>query len=171
MVEFSLIAIALLFLVFAVLDGSLLIFSVGTARFAAGEGARIGAERGNATTTDTEILSAINGTALGTTNLAVINEVDVFRLTLDSSNNLVVDNNHYNAYKPNGVRKDGLNCSVATPPTPCWPPNTRNVINGQSDFLGVQIKFTYYWKSGIFAPAPPVQSSTNFYIRLEPQNY
>jgi Flp pilus assembly protein TadG len=160
MVEFSLVAMALLFLIFACLDGSLLIFSVGTGRFAAGEGARIAAERGNASGTDAEILDAVRKTALGTTTLAQVTEVDIYRLNEDSSGNLTTDYSHYNKYRLDGTVLQQT-----------WPPTTRNVTSGSSDFAAVQVFFTYRWKSGIFAPAPPVSLNSLFEIRLEPQIY
>ncbi len=160
MVEFALVAMALLFLIFATLDGSLLIFSVGTARFAAGEGGRIAAERGNVATTDTEILQAVRNTALGTTRLAEVTEVDIYRMTEDSAGNLNTDYSRYNKYRLDG-----------TVIQQTWPAASRNVTSGSSDFAAVQVFFTYRWKSGIFAPAPPVSLNSRFEIRLEPQVY
>lgn len=161
MVEFALVVTTLFFLVFAILDGSLLLFTVGTARFAAGEGARVAAERGNVANTDQQIVAVIAGTALGTTKLSVVNEIDIFRLTEDGAGNLIVDNAHYNRYHLDGSQIGGIS----------WPASTRNIQNGTSDFAGVTIQYTYYWKSGIFSPAPPVNLSATFLIRLEPQIY
>ena len=97
MTEFALVVPVLFILVLGVLDGGLLMFSVGTARYAA------------------------DGTPL-------------------------------------------------LSPEP-WQPATRNVGNGTSDFLGITVKFTYGWKSGLFKALGPVQSTATYYIRLEPQSY
>ncbi len=161
MVEFALVSITLFFLVFAALDGSLLIFSFGTARFAAGEAARLVSEEGNLPSTDTDAVRIVRNTALGATSLAHVDEIDIFRLTQDGSGNLNIDFSKYNKYK-----LDGTPIGSVT-----WNPATRNVNNGQSDFAGVEIFYTYNWKTGIFAPAPPMRLTALFEIRLEPQNY
>ena len=145
-VEFALVSFVLFFLIFAVLDGSLLLFTVGTARFAAGEGARVAAERGNVPTTDQQIVDSVRQTALGTTRLSIVNEIDVYRLNQDGAGNLTVDPAHYNRYRLDGTPIGSIS----------WPATTRNIQNGTSDFAGVTVNYTYYWKSGIFSPAPPV---------------
>src|SRR5438093_3587960 len=59
MTEFALVVPVLLLLIMAVLDGALLMFSVGTARYAAAEGSRVASTLGNAATTDTQVVQLI----------------------------------------------------------------------------------------------------------------
>src|SRR6202521_2764279 len=64
--EFALVVPVLFLLIMGVLDGALLMFSVGTARYAAAEGSRLAAQLGNVSTTDTQVLTAIRNTVSGT---------------------------------------------------------------------------------------------------------
>src|SRR5256885_14080824 len=89
MVEFALVAPILLFLFFAVLEGSLLVFTVGAFRYAASQGAIQDAELGNATNADTQAVQAIR-TGPGVTTLANVTEIDIYRLNLQSNGQLVV---------------------------------------------------------------------------------
>src|SRR3977135_4591357 len=80
MIEFALVTPILFFLVFAVLETGLLMFVVGSARFASGEAARQETESGNSVTADQDTIAVIRGTAMGTTNLAGITEIDIYPL-------------------------------------------------------------------------------------------
>ncbi len=159
--EFALVAPVLLFLLLGVLEGGLLMFSVGSARIAAGEAARQEAESGNAANADQLTLQVIRGTALGTTQLADVTKVDIYRLIQQPDGSLAVDSSHYNSYQ-----LDGTPIGATT-----WPSPSRDVINGQSDFLGVTIWYTYRWKSGLILGQKPLNLSQAFYVRLEPQTY
>src|SRR5579859_3881559 len=52
MLEFAMVVPVMFLLIFACLEGSLLVFGVGTASFAGEEGARVAAEEGNLAATD-----------------------------------------------------------------------------------------------------------------------
>src|ERR1700687_4042354 len=80
LVEFSLVAALLFFFLLAVLESGLLLFVVGTARFGAGEVARQESESGNAVSADQVSIAVLRGTAIGTTSLATVNEIDIYRL-------------------------------------------------------------------------------------------
>jgi hypothetical protein len=98
---------------------------------------------------------------MGTTTLAQVNEVDIYRLIVQPNGSLTVDNAHINRYKLDGTPIGVIN----------WPPAIRNVRNGQSDFLGVTIKYQYNWKTGVFVSGSAIQLNQVFEIRLEPQTY
>jgi Flp pilus assembly protein TadG len=159
--EFALIVPVLFLLILGVLDGGLLMFSVGTAKYAAGEGSRLAAQLGNAATADQQVLQTIKQTA-GSTTLFDVNEVDIYKLNQDGNGNLTPDLSHYNRYRIDGT--------PMLSPEP-WPAAARNVGNGTSDFLGISVNYTYKWKAGFFAPMGPVNSNATYYIRLEPQSF
>ena len=161
MTEFALVAPVLFFLLLGIIDSTMLLFSIGSARFAAGEGARQASESGNAADADAQILLAVRRTALGQTKLATVNHVDIYRLVEQANGALTVDNARYNTYRLDGTPVGAIN----------WPPPSRNVTNGQSDFLGITINYTYSWKSGIFVSPNSLQLTQTYSIRLEPQTY
>src|ERR1700738_4419786 len=66
MTDFALVSAVLLPLLFGVLESGLLLFSVGSARFAAGEAARQEAEAGNAANADALTIGIGRGTGVGT---------------------------------------------------------------------------------------------------------
>ena len=159
--EFALVAPVLFLLLLGILEAGLLLFSVGTARFAAGEGARQESESGNAAIADTLSIQVIRNTALGQTRLATVQHIDIQRQVEQANGTLAPDGAHLNSYQLDGTPIGAVN----------WPPSSRDVINGQSDFLGVTIYYRYTWKSGIFLFSGPLNLKQSFYIRLEPQTY
>ena len=96
----------------------------------------------------------------GVTALGTVTEVDIYRLAQQSNGQLTVDPNAYNRY-----RLDGSSISVT------WPPSSRNVRNGSSDYLGVTIYYQYQWQSGQVLGATALQLSQTFDARIEPQRY
>jgi Flp pilus assembly protein TadG len=158
--EFALVVPVLFLLIMGVLDGAMLMFSVGTARYAASEGSRMAAQLGNVASTDSQVLGAIRNTVSGT-QIFNVGEVDIYKLNQDGNGNLTPDPSKTNRYALDGTPLNG---------TP-WPASSRNVGNGTSDFIGVTINYTYTWKAGFFAPLGPVRTTAVSYVRLEPQNY
>jgi Flp pilus assembly protein TadG len=158
--EFALVVPVLLVLIMGVLDGALLMFSVGTARYAAAEGSRVAATLGNVSNTDSQVLTTIRQT-VGTTQLFTVGEIDIYKLNQDGNGNLTQDIANTNKYALDGTPLNG---------TP-WPASGRNVGNGTSDFIGVTINYTYSWKAGFFAPLGPLRTTAVSYVRLEPQSY
>jgi Flp pilus assembly protein TadG len=161
MTEFALVVPVLFMIIMGVLDGALLMFSVGTARYASAEGSRIASQLGNATTTDSQVMQIVRNT-VGGTQLFTVNEVDIYRLNQDGNGNLTQDVARVNRYN-----LDGTPISNPIP----WPAANRNVGNGTSDFLGITVTYTYTWKAGFFAPLGPVRTTAVSYVRLEPQSY
>lgn len=158
--EFALIVPVLFMLIMGALDGALLMFSVGTARYAATEGSRLAAQLGNLSTTDSQVVGKVRST-VGTTQLFNVSEVDIYRLNQDGVGNLTPDLAHYNRYRLDGTAIGPI----------AWPPSSRNVGNGTSDFLGLTIHYSYTWKAGFFSPLGPVTTVAEAYVRLEPQSY
>lgn len=158
--EFALVVPVLFMLIMGVLDGALLMFSVGTARYAAAEGSRLAAQLGNVSTADSQIVARVRGT-VGTTQLFSVSEIDIYRLNQDGVGNLTPDASHYNRYRLDGTAMGPIS----------WPAAARNVSNGNSDFLGLTVHYSYTWKAGFFSPIGPVNTVAESYVRLEPQSY
>lgn len=161
MTEFALVSPVLLLVLFGVLEAGLLLFSVGSARFAAGEAARQEAESGNAAAADSLSLGVVRATALGTTKIATVQRVDIYKLQQQGNGTLTVVPGTTNSYNLDGSPRNSIP----------WPSPGRDVKNGESDFLGVTIYYRYNWKTGIFLFAGPLDLNQSFYIRLEPQTY
>jgi Flp pilus assembly protein TadG len=159
--EFALVAPIVLFLLFGALELSLLFYVMSSARYASGDGAREAAQLGNSASTDTTTIQLIRTGPFGTNTLASVSEIDIYRLTQSGGGQLTVDNSHYNKY-----RLDGSNIGTLT-----WPSTSRNVKLGQSDFLGLTIRYSYSWKTGRMLSASAVQLTQTSYVRLEPQTY
>ena len=158
--EFALVTPVLLFLLLGTLESALLVFTVGTARFAAAEGAQVDSDLGNATNADTMAVQTIRTGPFGQTSLGTVQHIDVYRLTQQGNGTLAVDNAAYNSY-----RLDGTSISIT------WAPATRNVRNGVSDFLGLTIYYQYQWRSGTLLGVAPLSLTQTAYVRLEPQSY
>jgi Flp pilus assembly protein TadG len=158
--EFALIVPVLFLMIMGVLDGALLMFSVGTARYASSEGSRTAAQLGNAATADSQVLTAIRNTVSGT-QLFSVGEIDIYKLNQGGNGDLTPDLGHYNRYALDGTPLGPLT----------YPAASRNVGNGTSDFIGVTINYTYSWKAGFFAPLGPIRTTAVSYVRLEPQSY
>lgn len=158
--EFALVVPVLFMLIMGVLDGALLMFSVGTARYASAEGSRLAAQLGNVSTADAQILGVIRNT-VGTTQLFSVTEIDIYKLTQNANGDLSVDNGHYNRYALDGTAMGPIT----------YPAASRNVGNGTSDFIGITINYTYTFKAGFFSPLGPVRTTAVSYVRLEPQSY
>ena len=161
MTEFAIVAPILFFLLLGIVESGLLLFVVGSARFGAGEVARQESESGNAVNADSISIQQLRRTAIGTTTLAQVTEIDIYRLIEMPNGSLVVDALHFNRYQLDGTPIGSV----------MWPSNARNVTNGQSDFLGVTLQYKYKWKTGVFIAPNAVNLSQTFDIRLEPQTY
>ena len=169
MTEFALITPVLLILLLGIFDAGLLMFSVGTASQGVGEGARVGAEAGNASNADSQIVSAIKATALGTTSLVNVTEVDIYHLLQNGGTGALTVDSTGCGGTPGCFNEYDLNGNPLIPVR--WASTGRNVTYGQMDFLGVTVKYTYAWKSGILLSTNPLNLSATYYVRLEPQSY
>ena len=160
MTEFALVVPVLFLLIMGVLDGALLMFSVGTARYASAEGSRTAAQLGNLAGADSQVLGVIRSTVSGT-QLFSVGEIDIYKLNQSGNGDLTPDLAHYNRYALDGTPLGPLT----------YPAASRNVGNGTSDFIGVTINYTYTWKAGFFSPLGPLRTTAVSYVRLEPQSY
>jgi hypothetical protein len=168
-VEFSLCAPIALMMLVGIIEAGFLMWSVGTAEYAVGEGARVGAEAGNQANADSQIVSAVLSTGLGQNGVANVQEIDIYHLNEDpNTGRLTVDNNGCGG--GGCVNKYDLRGNALINPEP-WPPSMRNVSNGSSDFLGVTIRYQYRWKSGAMIMGGPLTLTARYYVRLEPQTY
>jgi len=159
--EFALVLPILLFMLFAILEGSLLLFVVGSARFGAGEAAREASEAGNAVDADSRIVQQVRQSAIGSTSLARVTSIEIYKLNEQPDGSLLKD-----PLKVNRYQLDGTPIGVVA-----WPSSARNVTNGSMDFLGITVNYRYDWKSGVLLSIGPFNSNQSFYIRLEPQSY
>jgi hypothetical protein len=148
-------------MLFAILEGSLLLFVVGSARFGAGEAAREASEAGNAIDADQRIVLQVRKSAIGTTSLARVTSVEIYKLNEQPDGSLVKDVVKINRYLIDGTSIGSI----------AWPSSSRKVTNGSMDFLGVTVNYRYDWKSGVLLSTGPFVSNQSFYIRLEPQSY
>jgi Flp pilus assembly protein TadG len=160
MTEFALVVPVLLVLIMGVLDGALLMFSVGTARYASAEGSRVAATLGNVANTDSQVVTTIRNTVSGT-QLFTVDEVDIYKLDVDASGNLTQNIAKTNKYKLDGTPVNSIP----------WPASGRDVGNGTSDFIGITVNYTYTWKAGFFAPLGPLKTTAVSWVRIEPQSY
>jgi Flp pilus assembly protein TadG len=159
-VEFALVLPILLLMLFSVLEGALSLFTIDTARYAAGEAARQDSESGTNSNADTLAVNLIRNGPLSTTSLATVTHVDFVHLILQSNGTFTED-----AALSNSYRLDGTVISST------WPPVNRNVRSGTSDFLRVKIFYQYNWLSGKVLGTGPLALTQTFDVRLEPQSY
>jgi hypothetical protein len=188
MIEFTLALPFLMFVLFGVFEFGLMMYSLGSSRFASADAARVISEQGalvinpcssvpacsslDRTTwplagdcdADCQALSAINRGPLGTTSIATIDEIDVVQLQPDGTADTGCAGGPCNV---NRYALDGQRIGSAS-----YPAATRGVTLGSTDYAAVTIKFRYRWKTGIFSSAFPVVSlSSTFNIKLEPQRF
>jgi Flp pilus assembly protein TadG len=159
--EFAIVAPVLFFLLLGIFESGLLLFVVGTARWSTAEVARQESESGNAANADQVSITVLRNSAIGTTTLGSVNEIDIYHLNQQLNGSLTVDAAHYNRYDIYGNPLAAIT----------WPSGTRNVRNGQSDFLGITLHYQYNWKTGVFLNGSPLQLQQVYEIRLEPQTY
>ncbi len=160
MVEFALVAPVMIFLFVASIEASLLMFSRSSAEFAAGEAATVASQAGNALNADSLTVAAVHNSALGSSRLAHVNEVDIYRLIQNQADGtIIVDTAHGNRYNLNGAAIGTVN----------WPPATRDVSSAGADLIGVTIDYTYPWQTGLFGAIPSPHLLATYYLRLEPQ--
>jgi hypothetical protein len=180
MIEFTLVMPVLFFILFGIFEYAIMMFDLGATRFAAAEGAKVEAQVGSGLTkcslvpdctrvfgtalvdcnADCQAISAINRTAVGTTSLEEVTEIDVVKLASDGS------------FVPVANTLQQYTLSGASAGSATYPPSGRDTGLGTSDYLSVVIKFTYHWRTGIFStllPAPQMQAA--YSVRLEPQKY
>ena len=167
--EFALCAPIAVIMLLGIVEAGFLMFGVGTAAYATGEAARVGAEAGNAANADMQVIATIDATGLGQNGIVKVTEVDIYRLIEDpSTGTLTVDTTGCGG--GGCINKYDLYGTPLVTPEP-WAPALRDVSNGSSDFMGVTIKYQYQWKSGTLIANGPLVLQAKYYVRLEPQTY
>ena len=167
--EFSLCAPIALVMLLGIVEGGFLMFGVGTAAYATGEAARTGAEAGNAANADMQMVGTIDASGLGQNGIVQVTEIDIYRLIEDPNTGaLSVDTNGCGG--AGCINKYDLFGAPLVNPEP-WPSTQRDVSNGSSDFIGVTIYYQYRWKSGALIASGPLNLTSKYYVRLEPQTY
>jgi uncharacterized protein (UPF0333 family) len=167
--EFALCAPIAVIMLLGIVEAGFLMFGVGTAAYATGEAARVGAEAGNAANADMQVIATIDATGLGQNGIVKVTEVDIYRLIEDpSTGTLTVDTTGCGG--GGCINKYDLYGTPLVTPEP-WAPAVRDVSNGSSDFMGVTIKYQYQWKSGTLIANGPLVLQAKYYVRLEPQTY
>jgi hypothetical protein len=167
--EFSLCAPIALMMLLGIVEGGYLMFGVGTAAYATGEGARVASEAGNAANADLQVIGTIDATGLGQNGIVQVTEIDIYRLIEDPNTGaLSVDSTGCGG--GGCINKYDLFGTPLVNPEP-WPATGRDVTNGSSDFIGITIKYQYRWKSGALIASGPLSLSAKYWVRLEPQTY
>jgi hypothetical protein len=164
-VEFAFVLPVLVFLLFSVLEGALALFTIDSARYAAGEAARQESESGTNSNADSAAVQVILTGPLGATSLATISHVDVYHLIQQGNGTYIEDGAEYNSYRSPWPPLAGSTINST------YPPAGRDVRSGQSDFLRLKISYQYNWLSGRILGSGPLQLVQTFDVRLEPQAY
>ena len=157
MVEFALVAPLFFGIVFATMDGGLLLFQITTANHAADVGATVIAGQGSNSAADTLAIQAMQSAGLGAGGLVVQYEVHM----LDPNGSAQRDSNSCGGqpcaqyYKPDGTLISGN-----------WDPSLRNVTEGQSSYIELDIDYRWQY---MFSGWPTINLTAKRVIRLEPQ--
>jgi Flp pilus assembly protein TadG len=166
MTEFAMVATVLFFLVLAVMEAGLLSFSIATARFAAGDAARVGAQEGNyyvdaSNNADVDVCQTVRASALGTTAIAAVDGIDIQKVDYNPITHTLTPNPAY-------INSYNMDATCSPQGAINWPVASRNVTVN-SDFLQVSIRYRYVWKSGAMLSPSPVVLSVTYIQKIEPQ--
>jgi Flp pilus assembly protein TadG len=213
MVEFTLVAPVMFLVLFGFIEFGLMMFDLGTTRFAAAEAARSEAIVGSFQSqvcdapcqvmfpgkptcdADCRAIVAIHATALGSTTLQHVWEIDVQQyqdvggsivpVMCNGSRGPQICQNQYNldgtsvgtlSVPPASTwvpsQPQTYSTDVSCPSTNySWPTSCRNVTYGHQDYLNVFIRYEYQWKTGLYSAFPFPQLNAGYLVRLEPQKF
>jgi hypothetical protein len=172
LVEFMIVAPVFFFVLFAMIDGGLLLYSINAVDQSTTVGSNSIAGLGLASNADIASIQKMGTSGLQTTSLVKITEVDVAELVTNATNDgfsvhadgtpviqtgcaggpTGVDgtNECFNRYQLSGstvtVMDAWSSCgSSSGDPSQCppWPPSVRNVVNGNSSFVELKITYSY----------------------------
>ena len=166
MVEFALIVPFVFFLIFGVMDGSLLVFSVVSTQFAAAQGDKAAAQAGNAKSPEDADQLALDAVrrVVGPTTIIKVIKVEIFELNRDVVTGALSPNlNHLNSYNLDGTFWNGT--------IQHWDPVTRSVTNGNSSYIGLKLYYSYTLHATFLPNALPSVFSATSDGRIEPQTY
>jgi Flp pilus assembly protein TadG len=191
LVEFALVAPVFFFLIFALIDGGFLLYTVNTVDQTATIGANSIAGQGRVDTTDFTALQKMAAAGLTTTALVNVQEIDVEELNTNATGDGFLVNadgspqvatncgsngttSCIDQYKYSGSGGSAtvvlLNGNSSGCPDnsgcPPWPPSARNVSNGSASFVGLKITYTYNFFTHISGSFTLTTLKT---FRLEPE--
>jgi hypothetical protein len=174
LVEFMIVAPVFFFVIFAMIDGGLLLYSINAVDQSTTVGSNSIAGLGLASNADIGSLQKMSTAGLQTTSLIKVTEIDVEELVTNATSDgfsvhadgtpviqtgcaggpTGVDgtNECLNRYKFSGstvVVMDAWSSCLASSgdPSQCppWPPSVRDVINGHSSFVGLKVAYSYHF--------------------------
>ena len=192
MVEFALVAPVFFFVIFAMIDGGFLLFSVNAVDQATTIGTNSIAALGKVSTADITAMQRIAASpGLRSTSLINVSEIDVEELVTNSTGDgfqlnsdgtpqvqtgcgsvsaLCVDEYQFSGpgTNPTIVVFNGT-CASSVDPSQCppWPPSARDVYNGESSFVALKVSYSYRFFTGVTGTVNLTSTKT---FRLEPQN-
>jgi len=172
LVEFMIVVPVFFFVIFAMIDGGLLLYSINAVDQSTTVGSNSIAGLGLASNADIGSLQKMSSAGLQTTSLVKVVEIDVEELVTNATNDgfsvhadgtpviqtgcaggpTGVDgsNECVNRYKYSGasvvVMDAWSSCLMSSgDPSQCppWPPAVRNVVNGHSSFVALKVSYTY----------------------------
>lgn len=174
LVEFMIVAPVFFFVIFAMIDGGLLLYSINAVDQSTTVGSNSIAGLGLASNADIGSLQKMSTAGLKTTSLVTVSEIDVEELVTNATNDgfsthadgtpviqtgcaggpTGVDgaNECVNRYTYSGATVVVMNawssCAMASgDPSQCppWPPAVRNVVNGHSSFVALKVSYSYHF--------------------------
>lgn len=155
---------------FGVVDGGFLLFAQNSVEYATSLGSVEVAAKGNASDADQQAISAMDNTGLATTRLVSVSEIDIYRLVQQADGSLTTES---------AIGRGAYTCTSGGMAVPCvnrytvtgspisvvWSPSQRSVKSGSSDFVGVEVHYTYHY----FVGASSFSLVATKDVRLEPQ--
>jgi Flp pilus assembly protein TadG len=170
-VEFALAGPILLAVLFGVVDGGFLLFAHNSVEYATSLGSVELAAKGNASDADSQAISDMDTAGLATTRLVSVSEIDIYRLVQQADGSLRTESSlGPGAYTctSGGSAVPCVNryTVTGTPISVVWPPSQRSVKSGASDFVGVDVHYTYHY----FVGASSFTLVATKDVRLEPQD-
>ncbi|MBJ7610666.1 MAG: pilus assembly protein [Candidatus Dormibacteraeota bacterium] len=170
-VEFALVAPVFFASLFGAIDGGLLLFSANAINHSVGLGVITVAQEGNTATTDTDAILAIRTQGFGAAGFAKVDEIDIFKTTVNPSTGSVSQDMTPNCTGGvaclNRYNLSGALLNPAAGGAPPWDPTTRQTSLSSLANVGITIRSHYNYLA--FSAA---QMTLNFtrYFQLEPQS-
>jgi hypothetical protein len=190
LVEFTIVAILLLTLVFGIVEFGLAFRDRLTVGNATQGAARVGAAVGRDLTADYAILQSLEQSlsTLPNSGIDIVAYVDVFRSDGNGQPVGGCPNGSCNRYFYDYIDGPGPLCDWNPCPDPDagygswnWSPADRNVEVGNLDVMGVEVSFGHSWVVGSLVPLPDVACNNNptptncwadtALMRMEPQQF
>ncbi len=188
LVEFALVGPVFFLVLFAMIDGGMLLYTVNAVDQSATIGSNSIAALGRVHDADIQALTKMQSAGLTTTPLIKVTEIDVEELVTNANGDSFATNADGSPQietgctnGPNGgecvdryqfsggtiVALDEASGCTDTSLCPPWPPLARDVSNGQSSFVGLVISYSYTFFTHV---GPTFNLTATKTFRLEPQS-